>query len=79
VHGCRGVPGGDDLERASIADLLAELAQVEEAIRAAAEAGYPRTAVWHGVRTPSWMPYAGVVPPVEMPRTGSRVRRRGRC
>jgi hypothetical protein len=47
VHGCHGVPGmydEDDLERASIADLLAELAQIEDAIRAAAEAGYPLTA-----------------------------------
>jgi hypothetical protein len=33
-----------DLERASVADLLAELAQVEGAIRAAAESGYPLTA-----------------------------------
>ncbi|MGY3567904.1 hypothetical protein [Sinomonas sp. RB5] len=46
VHGCRGVPGMDneDLERVSVADLLADLAQIEEAIRAAAEAGYPMTA-----------------------------------
>lgn len=48
--GCRGVPGmddqddQDDLERASIAELLAELAQVEDAIRSAVEAGYPLTA-----------------------------------
>jgi hypothetical protein len=45
--GRRGVRGLDDkggLEAASVAELLAELAQVEDAIRSAAQAGHPLTA-----------------------------------